>query len=201
MQGRLGGTLTPVKQVSYDRRRASTRLSRPGLLDRPIARGHRGALDTPDPPRRPRRPNALRGVPGESWDRLQRAHQPTQAAVRRRVARTRSRPGATRPAEVHAHRQGTRTRARPDRAHEMGRPPLSNPRRPTPTHPPHRLRRQRRPRPPLRPVRQTSGARRDRAPPRPGGATEAQPDGQQAASTRTAIGGCSIHAVGFAGRA
>ena len=39
--------------------------------------------------------------------------------------------------------------ARLDRAHEMGRPLLPDPRRPTPADPPHRLRRQHRPRLPL----------------------------------------------------
>ena len=155
MQGRLPWDSGFCQASQLRLARAPTRLSGPGLLDRPIARGHRGALDAADPPRRRRRPNAVRGVPGEARDRLQRPHQPAQAAVRRGAARTRSGPRATRPAEVRAHRQGTRARARPDRAHEMGRPPLPDPGRPTPTHPPRRLRRQHRPRPPLRPLRQT----------------------------------------------
>ena len=171
MQGRLGETLAFVKQVSYDW----------SVLQRDypdqvcsIARslevvGERWTLLILR--------DALVGLTrfeefqDEARDCLQRPHQPAQAAVRRGAARTRSGPGAARPAEVRPHRQGTRARARPDRADEMGRPPLPDPGRPTPTHPPRRLRRQHRPRPPLRPVRQTRGARGDRAPPRPGGAT------------------------------
>ena len=67
--------------------RAPTRLSRPGLLDRPITGGRRGALDAADPPRRPRRPHAVRGVPNEARDCLQRVDQPAQAAMRRGAAR------------------------------------------------------------------------------------------------------------------
>ena len=77
---------------------------------------------------------------------------------------TRERPG--RPKYVLTDK-GAELGSRPDRAHEVGRPPLPDAERPAPTHAPRRLRRQHRPRPPLRPLRQTGRTRRDRTPPRP----------------------------------
>ena len=75
--------------------------------------------------------------------------------------------------------KGRELGARPDRAHEMGRPPLPDPGRPTPTHPPRRLRRQHRPRPPLRPVRRTRGALgRSSSRPAQGRRARSTPDGK-----------------------
>src|SRR4051795_7032184 len=166
MQGNLRGRLAFVKQVGYALARAPARLSRPGLLDRPSIGSHRRAMDAADPPRRRARPDAVRGVPREPRYRLEHAHQPPQAALRRGGARTRSRSAAPRPTEVRPHREGTRTRASPHRPDEVGRPLLPDTRRPPEAHPSRRLRRQRRPGSPLRPVRRASRTRRDRPPAR-----------------------------------
>src|SRR5436190_18001304 len=166
MQGNLRASLAFVKQVSYALARASTRLSRPGLLDRPSAGSRWRALDAADPARRRARRDAVRGLPREPRDRLEHAHQPPQAALRRGGTRTRSRSAAPRATEVHPHGEGARARPGPDRPAQMGRPPLPDARRAPEARPPRRLRRQRRPRPPLRPLRPASHTRRDRPPAR-----------------------------------
>src|SRR4051812_12699898 len=168
MKVNLGRGLACVKQVGYPVTRAPARLSRPGLLDRPSARSHRRTLDAADPARRRAGADPVRGLPREPRGRLEHAHQPPQAALRRERARTRSRPAATGPTEVRPHGQGTRTRPGPDRPAQMGRSPLPDARRAPAARPARRLRRQRRPRPPLRPLRPAGRTRRDRPPARTG---------------------------------
>src|SRR4051795_6472762 len=166
MKGNLGAHLAFVKQVGYALARAPARLSRPGLLDRPSVGSHRRALDAADPPRRRARPDAVRGVPREPRDRLEHAHQPPQAALRRGGTRTRSRPAATGATEVRPHGEGTRTRPSPHRPDEVGRPLLPDAQRPPEAHPSRGLRRQRRPGSPLRPLRPARRTSRDRPPAR-----------------------------------
>src|SRR4051794_6355743 len=166
MKANLGRWLACVKQVGYPVARAPARLSRPGLLDRPSAGSRWRALDAADPARRRARPNPVRGLPREPRDRLEHAHQPPQAALRRRGARTRSRSAAPRATEVRPHGEGARARPGPDRPAQMGRPPLPDARRAPEARPPRRLRRQRRPRSPLRSLRPAGHARRDRPPAR-----------------------------------
>src|SRR3954447_19385603 len=149
MKANLGRRLACVKQVGYPVARAPARLSRPGLLDRPSARSRRRTLDAVDPARRRAGADPVRGLPGEPRGRVEHAHQPPQAALRRGRARTRSRPAASRPAEVRPDGQGTRTRPGPDRPAQMGRSPLPDARRAPEARPPRRLWRQRRPRPAL----------------------------------------------------
>src|SRR3954471_66966 len=121
MKGNLRAGLAFVKQVGYALARASARLSRPGLLDRPSAGSRWRALDAADPARCRARPDAVRGLPREPRDRLEHAHQPPQAALRRGGPRTRTRSAAPRATEVHPHGEGARARPGPDRAAQMGR--------------------------------------------------------------------------------
>src|SRR4051794_12976025 len=185
MKANLGRWLACVKQVGYSVTRAPARLSTPGLLDRPSAGSRRRTLDAADPARRRARRDAVRGLPREPRGRLEHAHQPPQAALRRGRARTRSRPAASRPTEVRPHRQGTRARPGPDRAAQVGRSPLPDARRAPEARPPRRLRRQRRPRPPLRSLRPAGHARRDRPPARTRRATN--PAGLTATSSERAL--------------